>query len=83
MYRHASTCLKGPITRSREWWYEAPEEEVAPVGLLEGPPSAAPEPGPRHDLIARVRREIAEGTYDTPERWEAALERLLDRLEGK
>jgi hypothetical protein len=32
------------------------------------------------DLIARVRREIAAGTYDTPEKWEAALERLLDRI---
>jgi hypothetical protein len=83
MYRHASTCLKGPITRSREWWYEAPEEEVAPVGRLQAPPSGPPQPGLRHDLIARVRAEIAEGTYDTPERWEAALARLLDRLEGR
>jgi hypothetical protein len=32
-------------------------------------------------LVNRVRREIAEGTYDTPEKWEAALDRLLDRLE--
>ena len=33
------------------------------------------------DLVARVRREIADGTYDTPDKWEAALERLLARLD--
>ena len=35
----------------------------------------------RAELVARVRREIATGTYDTPEKWEAALGRLLQRLE--
>jgi hypothetical protein len=35
----------------------------------------------RPDLIERIRREIAEGVYETPEKWQAALERLLDRLE--
>jgi hypothetical protein len=34
----------------------------------------------RKELVDRVRREIAAGDYDTPERWEAALDRLLDRL---
>jgi len=34
----------------------------------------------RHDLVARVRRQIADGTYDTPEKIEAALNNLLDRL---
>lgn len=39
-------------------------------------------PGPdgiRHGLVARVRQLIADGEYDTPERWAAAEERLLDR----
>ena len=35
----------------------------------------------RHELVARVRREIAAGTYDTPQRWEAALDRLVERLD--
>jgi hypothetical protein len=34
----------------------------------------------RWELVARVRQEIAAGTYETPEKLEAALERLLDRL---
>jgi len=42
------------------------------------------QPGPdgiRHGLVARIRAEIAAGTYDTEERWRAAEERLLDRIE--
>jgi hypothetical protein len=35
----------------------------------------------RADLVERVRREIADGTYDTPEKWDAALDRLLKRIE--
>lgn len=34
----------------------------------------------RHDLVARVRAEIAAGTYDTEERWLAAEEALLRRV---
>jgi hypothetical protein len=43
-------------------------------------------PGPdgiRHGLVAHVRRLIAEGAYDTPERWEVAEERLLARALGR
>jgi hypothetical protein len=36
----------------------------------------------RTELVERVRREIAAGTYDTPEKWELALDRLLDHLES-
>jgi hypothetical protein len=35
----------------------------------------------RWDLVERVRREIEAGTYDTPEKMDLALERLLKRLE--
>ena len=38
--------------------------------------------GIRRDLVDRVRREIEAGTYDTPEKWDAALDRLLESLEG-
>jgi negative regulator of flagellin synthesis FlgM len=38
-------------------------------------------PGVRTELVERVRQEIAAGTYETPEKLEAALERLLDRLQ--
>jgi negative regulator of flagellin synthesis FlgM len=35
----------------------------------------------RLELVARVRQEIAAGTYETPEKLEAALARLLERLD--
>jgi hypothetical protein len=72
MYHHGSTCLDGPVTRSRAWW--ATEEESAVA--------TAHEPEIRHGLVARVRREIAAGVYDTPEKMEMALDRLLKDLES-
>lgn len=44
------------------------------------------QPGPdgiRHDLVARVRSEIAAGTYDTEEKWLAAEAELLRRIEER
>lgn len=34
----------------------------------------------RWDLVNRVRAEILAGDYDTPERWDAALDRLADAM---
>ncbi len=53
-----------------------PAAAAAPAGEQPGPD------GVRRDLVARVRAEIEAGTYDTPERWAAAEERLLRRIEG-
>ena len=39
------------------------------------------EPELRTELVRRIRREIAAGTYDTPEKWEEAIQRLQERLE--
>jgi hypothetical protein len=36
----------------------------------------------RQELVDRVRAEIAEGTYDTPEKLDQALSGLLDDLAG-
>jgi hypothetical protein len=44
-------------------------------------PNQEGQPKVRTELVERVRREIAEGTYDTPEKLEIGLERLLKRLE--
>ncbi len=75
MFRHGPTCLEGPITRTRPCWLW---NEEFPVPQAE----EADDANFRADLVARIRREIAEGTYDTPEKWEAALQRLLQRLSG-
>ncbi|MBM3953916.1 MAG: flagellar biosynthesis anti-sigma factor FlgM [Planctomycetaceae bacterium] len=34
----------------------------------------------RFDRVAAIRAEIAAGVYETPEKLDAALDRLLDRL---
>ncbi len=60
--------------------------EAGPVDQVDISPAAeaaaqASETGDfRADLVARVRNEIAAGTYETPAKIDAALERLLDEL---
>jgi hypothetical protein len=70
MYRHGPTCLEGPVSRDRLAWLP-----LACESSDDGPAEDV-----RTDLVERVRREIAAGTYDTPEKWDAALERLWDHL---
>jgi hypothetical protein len=36
-------------------------------------------PGLRIELVQRVRREIADGTYDTPEKFAMALDAMIRR----
>ena len=73
MHTHQASCLRGPITHVREHWLtaELPVDDV---------PSLS-DPDIRADLVRRVRREIANGTYDTPEKWEKALEQMREELE--
>jgi Anti-sigma-28 factor, FlgM len=83
MHEHGPEELSGPARGTPAWWrgLSAPQDPAA-----EGPPaerkksrkSAKPI---RTELVERVRKEIAAGTYDTQEKWEAALDCLLDRLD--
>ena len=77
MFTHGPSCLSGPVSRLRRWWMplERPDlmDEAAENHRHEDRPI-------RRELVERVRREIAAGTYETPEKLEAALARLLDRL---
>jgi hypothetical protein len=67
MYRHMPTRPQRSVSHNRL------------QGLFN--PSAEPETEEfRHDLVARVRRQLADGVYDTPEKWEAALDRLAEEL---
>jgi hypothetical protein len=69
MVTHCPSRLRGPLTQRGEWW------QAAPTG-----------PGPResatirHELVDRIKAEIAAGTYDTPERLEAAVRVMAKRL---
>jgi len=72
MYRHGPASLEGPISLPRSCW----SDESGGVLTLD------PVDEIRHELVARVRREIAAGTYDTPEKLEIALDRLLNELDA-
>jgi hypothetical protein len=76
MHSHSASCLRGPVSRKRIAWPAAP----CNAAVAEPVPPLT-DPAIRADLVRRVRREIAAGTYDTPEKWEAALERLFERLQ--
>lgn len=39
-------------------------------------------PDVRAELVAQVKQQIADGTYETPERIEAAISKLMDELMG-
>ena len=68
MYRHMSTCPQVPVPHNRlACLFAAPQETEADNIRL--------------DLVERVRGEIAEGTYETPEKWEAALAGLARDLD--
>jgi hypothetical protein len=73
MNAHGPSCLPGPVTRDPDWWSVPAGGDSLP--LTDDRPVRRP-------LVERVRREIAEGTYDTPEKFETALDRLLRRLDG-
>jgi negative regulator of flagellin synthesis FlgM len=36
----------------------------------------------RHERVDEIRRQIAAGSYETPEKLELALDRMLDELMG-
>ena len=80
MLTHAFSCLQGPVTRSRLWWYATDLD--APNVLNDPEPPCIEDPKEtespiRWQLVERVRREIAAGVYETPRKWEIALDRLL------
>jgi hypothetical protein len=84
MHEHGPNCMEGPIRGSDAWWRglaRLPEPATAPAKATRTKSSKTEETGIREQLVARIRSEIEAGTYDTPKKWEAALDRLLERLD--
>jgi anti-sigma28 factor (negative regulator of flagellin synthesis) len=80
MYWHTPVSLRGPVTSARAWWNTS---DVRPNTVEESSSAGATavvDEEIRADLVARVRQEIADGCYDTSEKWEAALDRMLASL---
>jgi hypothetical protein len=73
MTTHAPCALKGPVTLERPWW-------AKPARKRRRKPSTS---RIRTALVARVRREIASGTYDTPDKWNKALDNLFCQLSAE
>jgi hypothetical protein len=71
--QHSPDCLRGPVRRTLGLWGATPE----PSPSVPRPP----DPDIRWELVERIRREIAAGTYETPEKLEKALRRLREALE--
>ena len=88
MHQHGPDELQGPIRGTSGWWRGLGEQPESAAGDdVPAPPPVKKPRKPRRDarpirqdLVDRVRKEIADGTYDTEEKWEAALERLLEQL---
>ncbi|WP_197529141.1 flagellar biosynthesis anti-sigma factor FlgM [Aeoliella mucimassa] len=82
---HGTQALNGPHFNQRPQQAEA-RTSSQPVDQLDISPAAqaASEStgtdGIRNDVVARLRAEIASGTYETPEKLEAAVDRLFDSM---
>jgi len=54
--------------------------EISPLGQMLDGISQLPEI--RQERVEEIRRQIAAGAYETPEKLEVALDRLLEELRG-
>ena len=84
MYWHEPSCLEGPVSRTSGRWSGNNAPAAEPKRCPQGDSSGKQSPLAseiRTELVERIRREIADGHYDTPQKWEAALETLLQRLQ--
>ena len=83
---HGAHGVKGPHSNSRSNSSQssrpsaAPSDEVQISAAGEAAANAAESGDIRSDLVAQVRNEIAAGTYETPEKLDTALDRLLDEV---
>lgn len=77
---HQHKCLEGPVRGTPGWWQELGKHTDTTAVLPPKKKRTKKSVPIRKDLVARVKKEIAAGTYDTPEKWEATLDRLLDHL---
>lgn len=96
MHSHSPDDLQGPIRGTPGWWRETGKngdngQATMPArkkrakksshrNYARAPGATAAGASIRADLVERVRQEIEDGTYETTEKWEAALDRLLENL---
>jgi len=92
MHIHGPDLLQGPVSRHRDWWDSTEFDSIEAMlntpqrresTALKEAKTKRPKPDApiRTELVQRIKKEIADGTYDTPEKWEAALDRMIGDLE--
>lgn len=72
MFKHGPSTISGPVSRIGKKWKS--QSKAIAKRKNEGAPI-------RQELVSRVRQEIAAGTYDTPEKFELALDKMLGELD--
>ena len=86
MQEHGPDELIGPIRGTTAWWRGMGAQPDLPGDGPLAPKKTRKKcrssdiPPNRNQRIERIRREIADGTYDTLDKWEAALDCLCDQL---
>jgi len=88
MHIHGTSHLHGPQSLQGPHWNRPaaapqnarPADQVEISPAAEAAMSAADAGDFRADLVARVRGEIAAGTYETPDKIAVAMDRLLDEM---
>jgi len=76
----ASPAKPAEQLRAAEALSPTDEVEISAMGRLLD--DASRMPGVREQRLAQIRAEIEAGTYDTPERLEAAVDRMLRELQS-
>ena len=76
-----TTVRSAPLAAFDHMIRLTPAPDTDPVSVRKEPETKGPD-GIRHELVARVRQQIADGTYDTEEKWLLAEEALIRRICG-
>lgn len=82
---HNAHALKGPHRRPAPQQAQSPQRpqtvDQLDISAAASEAAATSEAGGiRADKVAEIRSQIASGSYETPEKLDAALDRLLDQF---
>jgi negative regulator of flagellin synthesis FlgM len=81
---HGAQALRGPHSAARAAATTSPSAPVTDQLEISASAQSALEKsestGIRSDLVASLKQQIASGSYETPEKLDAALSRLLDQI---
>jgi negative regulator of flagellin synthesis FlgM len=77
---NAPHALRRPAETQPAQPAQAPVDRVEISPAAEAAIQAAESGAVRQDLVDRIRSEIAAGAYETPDKLDAALDRLLDEI---